>query len=94
MKLLVNIDVDDLARGERFYCEALSLRVGRRFGTSGVELLGLEAPIYLLVKAAGSAPFGRHEANRAARPGLVATLAAHVPGRGPGRRPLPRRATP
>ena len=52
--LLVNIDVDDLARAETFYTHAFGLRVGRRFGESGMELLGLGAPIYLLVKAAGS----------------------------------------
>jgi predicted enzyme related to lactoylglutathione lyase len=52
--LLVNIDVDDLARAETFYCHAFGLKVGRRFGESGVELIGLAAPIYLLVKEAGS----------------------------------------
>jgi predicted enzyme related to lactoylglutathione lyase len=52
--LLVNIDVDDLARAETFYCHAFGLKAGRRFGKSGVELLGLAAPIYLLVKEAGS----------------------------------------
>lgn len=56
--LLVNVDVPDLARAERFYTAALGLAVGRRFGDSGVELLGAPAPIYLLVTPAGSAPFG------------------------------------
>lgn len=54
MDLLVNIDVDDLARAIGFYTAAFPLRVGRRFGADGVELLGASAPIYLLVKAAGS----------------------------------------
>ena len=54
VELLVNIDVDDLARAERFYCRALGLRAGRRFGDGGVELLGGSSPIYLLVKRAGS----------------------------------------
>jgi predicted enzyme related to lactoylglutathione lyase len=54
--LLVNIDVDDLERGVDFYVRAFDLRVGRRFG-SAVELLGAPAPIYLLEKKAGSAPF-------------------------------------
>jgi predicted enzyme related to lactoylglutathione lyase len=65
--LLVNIDVDDLDRAVAFYTTALPLRVGRRFGGGGVELLGGSSPIYLLVKAAGSkgAPgaarsYGRH----------------------------------
>lgn len=69
MEMYVNLDVDDLERGDRFYREVLGLRVGRRFGASGVELLGASAPIYLLVKAAGTpaAPttaqrrdYGRH----------------------------------
>jgi lactoylglutathione lyase len=53
--LLANIDVDDLARTEAFYVDALGLRMGRRFGDDGVELLGATSPIYLLRKAAGSA---------------------------------------
>jgi len=66
--LLVNIDVDDLERATRFYCEGLGLRVGRRFD-GWLELLGADAPIYLLPKPAGSivAPasaqqrdYGRH----------------------------------
>jgi lactoylglutathione lyase len=52
--LLVNIDVDDLARAEAFYCEVLQLRPARRFGDDGVELVGANAPIYLLRKPAGS----------------------------------------
>ena len=56
-RLLVNIDVDDLDRGIRFYTGALGLRVGRRFGADAVELLGAEVPIYLLVKRAGTTPF-------------------------------------
>jgi catechol 2,3-dioxygenase-like lactoylglutathione lyase family enzyme len=54
MSVLVNIDVEDLEKGTRFYCEALGLRVGRRFD-GWVELLGSAAPIYLLPKAAGTA---------------------------------------
>jgi lactoylglutathione lyase len=54
--LLVNVDVDDLERGARFYVAALGLRIGRRFGEDGLELLGGEVPIYLLVKPAGSVP--------------------------------------
>jgi predicted enzyme related to lactoylglutathione lyase len=59
-RLLINIDVDDLERGIAFYTAAFGLRVGRRFGRGFVELLGGEAPIYLLTKEAGSLPF--HEA--------------------------------
>ena len=53
MSFLVNVDVDDLERGTRFYCEALGLRVGRRFD-GWIELVGGAAPIYLLPKAAGT----------------------------------------
>jgi predicted enzyme related to lactoylglutathione lyase len=55
MHTLINIDVDDLDKATRFYQAAFGLKVGRRFGVDGVELLGSSAPIYLLVKAAGSA---------------------------------------
>lgn len=50
MKLLVNVDVEHLEKATRFYCDALGLRVGRRFD-GAIELLGLEAPVYLLEKA-------------------------------------------
>ncbi len=52
---LVNIDVDDLDRAVAFYTALLELKVGRRFGAAGVELVGGSAPLYLLVKAAGTA---------------------------------------
>ena len=55
MHALINIDVDDLDQATRFYQAAFGLKVGRRFGVDGVELLGSSAPIYLLVKVAGSA---------------------------------------
>jgi predicted enzyme related to lactoylglutathione lyase len=57
MNLLVNIDVDDLSAAERFYVDAFGVRVGRRLGADVIELLGLAAPIYLLRKSVGSAPF-------------------------------------
>ncbi len=66
--LIVNIDVNDLDQGIRFYTSALGLRVGRRFAGAGVELIGAEAPIYLLVAAAGSAPYdGAAQARHYAR---------------------------
>jgi predicted enzyme related to lactoylglutathione lyase len=51
--LLVNIDVDDLGRAERFYCEGIGLKVGRRFD-GWTELVGAGSPIYLLPKLPGS----------------------------------------
>ena len=54
--LLVNIDVDDLENGTRFYCDGLGLRVGRRFD-GWIELVGGAAPIYLLPKARGTEAF-------------------------------------
>lgn len=57
MRLLVNIDVGDLAAAERFYTAAFGLTAGRRFGDGGVvELLGGGIPIYLLHKPAGTPP--------------------------------------
>ena len=50
MNVLVNIDVDDLAKAIRFYGSALGLKVGRRFGDTGVEMVGYPVPIYLLLK--------------------------------------------
>jgi predicted enzyme related to lactoylglutathione lyase len=52
--ILANIDVDDLDRATEFYCKALQLKVGRRFGRAAVELRGASSAIYLLEKAAGS----------------------------------------
>ncbi|WP_229457841.1 VOC family protein [Massilia glaciei] len=50
----MNLDVDDLDKATRFYVAAFGLRVGRRFGDFGVELLGGPAPIYVLFKPQGS----------------------------------------
>ncbi|HEV8693415.1 MAG TPA: VOC family protein [Lysobacter sp.] len=62
MKLLLNIDVPEIATAEAFYTAALGLRPGRRFGADGLELLGLEVPLYLLAKTEGS--IGAGEATR------------------------------
>src|SRR5690606_21032679 len=40
MRLLVNIDVPDLAEGQRFYTTAFGLQPARRFGDDAVELAG------------------------------------------------------
>ena len=68
VSVLANIDVDDLAQASDFYCSALGLRVGRRFGTSALELLGACTAIYLLEKGSGTLPSsdspGRREYTR------------------------------
>jgi catechol 2,3-dioxygenase-like lactoylglutathione lyase family enzyme len=56
IELRVCIDVDDLDKGIRFYTEVLGLKLGRRLGDSGAELLGGSAPIDILAKPAGSQP--------------------------------------
>ncbi len=56
-RLIVNVDVDDLDRAVRFYTAALGLRVGRRFTGGGIELVGAEVPIYMLVAHPGTPPF-------------------------------------
>jgi predicted enzyme related to lactoylglutathione lyase len=58
MPLLINIDVPDAEAGVRFYTAAFGLEVGRRFGKDFVELLGWEAPVYLLTKPAGTVGAG------------------------------------
>ena len=69
LHVLANIDVDDLGGAADFYCSALELTIGRRFGDSAIELVGASSAIYLLKHAAGtpaasstSQPrdFGRH----------------------------------
>jgi len=54
MELLVNIDVPDLDAAEALYRHAFGLTAGRRFGSAARELLGAQAPIYLLLADAGS----------------------------------------
>jgi len=55
MKLLINIDVDDLEKAITFYRSAFDLRLGRRlFGGTVVEMLGASSNVYLLTKPSGS----------------------------------------
>ncbi|MBD9467906.1 VOC family protein [Pseudoxanthomonas sp. PXM01] len=54
MHLLINIDVPDLPAAEALYTQAFDLIAARRFGDGGVELLGAQAPIYLLQNPSGS----------------------------------------
>ncbi|WP_313696526.1 GNAT family N-acetyltransferase [Achromobacter sp.] len=58
MKILVNIDVPDLEHAIGFYQSAFGLTLNRRLGPTGAELLGADAPIYLLEKAAGTPAAG------------------------------------
>lgn len=55
--LLLNIDVPDIEAGVAFYTAAIGLSVGRRFDKDFVELVGSDAPIYLLRKQSGT-PIG------------------------------------
>jgi predicted enzyme related to lactoylglutathione lyase len=56
MDVLINIDVDDLAKAIAFYGQAFGLTVSRRFGTLGAEMTGSSSPIYLLAKPEGTRP--------------------------------------
>lgn len=56
MELRICIDVDDMARAIAFYTGGLGLRMGRRFDSEFVELLGAGSPIDLLFNAAGTRP--------------------------------------
>lgn len=61
MRLLLNIDVPDLTAATAFYTAAFGLTPARRLGDSVLELLGAEAPIYLLNKDAGSDAAAGHQ---------------------------------
>jgi predicted enzyme related to lactoylglutathione lyase len=58
MQILVNIDVPNLERATAFYCQAFGLMRGRRLGATAMELLGAQAPIYLLQGAPGTPSAG------------------------------------
>lgn len=58
MRLLLNLDVSDLAAAETFYVAAFGLRPARRLGDGVLELSGAQVPIYLLRKPAGSVGAG------------------------------------
>jgi predicted enzyme related to lactoylglutathione lyase len=56
MRVVVNVDVDDLEKAIAFYTIALGLRLGRRlFEGSVAEMLGATSAIHLLSKPFGSA---------------------------------------
>jgi predicted enzyme related to lactoylglutathione lyase len=55
VKLLVNIDVDDLEKGIGFYQSAFGLRLSRRlFDGTVAEMVGVSSNIYLLTKPSGT----------------------------------------
>lgn len=56
MRLIVNIDVPDLAPAIAFYTAALGLRHSRTLDGDVAELVGASSVIYLLRNAAGSSP--------------------------------------
>src|SRR5687768_12220157 len=58
MNLMVNLDVPDLSRAEAFYNAAFGLTPARRLGPDVLEMLGAQAPIYLLRKEAGNVGAG------------------------------------
>ncbi|MBS7458007.1 VOC family protein [Coralloluteibacterium stylophorae] len=57
-QVLINIDVADLDQAVAFYTQAFDLAPARRLGAAGIELLGAEAPIYLLCQPPGSRTAG------------------------------------
>lgn len=58
MRVLVNVDVDDLERAIEFYRVAFDLHLGRRlFNGSVAEMLGASSSIYLLTKSEQTAPW-------------------------------------
>jgi predicted enzyme related to lactoylglutathione lyase len=63
-RVFINVDVPELERGIAFYTAAFGLHLSRRLGAGFAELLGAEAPIYLLQNAAGTAPFRDAAAGR------------------------------
>jgi lactoylglutathione lyase len=67
MKVLINVDVPDLAQAQAFYTVAFGWVAGRRLGGQVQELLGPDVPVYLLCKHAGTQgagssqrDYGRH----------------------------------
>jgi len=55
VKLLVNIDVDDLEKGVAFYQSAFGLSLRRRlFDGTVAEMVGVSSNVYLLSKPSGS----------------------------------------
>jgi len=62
--LLINIDVPHIDQGIAFYSKAFGLRLARRLGPDFAELVGAQAPIYLIKSDSGSKPFMRAASSR------------------------------
>lgn len=61
MRLLVNVDVDDLDRAIAFYRDGLGLTLARRlFDGAVAELAGAVAPIFLLATTPGASASAAH----------------------------------
>lgn len=58
MRVIINIDVPDLALGVDFYTAALGLKLNRFIEGDVAELTGASSVIYLLLNPAGSFPVG------------------------------------
>jgi lactoylglutathione lyase len=56
MNVLINIDVDDLAKAIAFYENAFGLKLVRSLGEFAVEMTGVSSPVFLLLKTEGSKP--------------------------------------
>lgn len=56
MKIIINIDVPDLAKGIEFYTNAVELSLNRILDGDTAELAGASSLVYLLQKATGSSP--------------------------------------
>jgi len=56
MRVIINIDVPQLAPAIKFYCAALELKLDRILDNDVAELTGASSVIYLLEKTSGSAP--------------------------------------
>ena len=81
MRLLLNIDVPDLAAAEAFYVAAFGLEPARRFGDGAVELLGAQMPLYLLTLFSKGDKVNLTKAERNELAGLVDVLVSIWKGR-------------
>src|SRR6187402_188390 len=64
MRIIVNIDVPELAPAIKFYSDALGLSLNRIIDRDVAEISGASALIYLLANPAGSTPAKKTQATR------------------------------